>query len=1039
MNNLRGLLPLKAVFMVMMVCSGAFFGNFNILADRSEGPMGGSILDIYQRGDWTVSTTEVYTDERIYMEGNLTVTGNLTLDNCELIFNTSHPFYPRFLEIGPGGGLIVRNGSMITADSRSYSISADTGSSVTIDSSVIENCGLPSQSIHSKGIFTRSNTFKLIDSEIRDCEGGILSDGARVTIYNSNVTRMSEFSLIALNGTVLNATLMRAYQSPGKGILSEGSFLMIERSTFTELELSLDTLNSSVDVRNSTLSGFGPYCCRFNSTTGTIQDSAPFPMGGDRLFISRPAGASSRLLLLNSTFMGVTNADPHGDVKEGYRFDVKVMTNKLMPAEKCDVEIKDVTGKMVFQGLTGPEGCINDIPVATRVYNVSGGFPLSPHNISVMYEGATRYGTVDVSSYHFILFSVIRSHPEVIVEYPRDDQWINVGSFDIVGEVNDPRPVTDIWMSLDGSQEFQVPRSTPFAIPLVLPDGPHTVRIVAKNDDGLYGNRSVSFGVDTIAPEIIVNSPSSPYFTNRSNVWILGSCSEDADLFIAGEKVPHKEGSFTTMVLLSEGRNDILIRALDRAGNTASETLIVNYDPDPPYILVFSPPNGTRTNIREIMLRGVTDPDTQHLWVNGHEIELVNGEFEVLVSGLSEGINHIKIQAQDLTGSIGTRDLVVIVDTQPPSLIITEAPSLTDRSSVIIKGRTDPGAIVMVNGKLAEVKEGLFTSLVELLDGSNNITISASDDLGNRRSVYRYITLDTVAPMFGTITPSNGSELTNPIIEIKGSAFDEMGIRSIRAKINDGIYVEISREEEFSWITSLVNGPNVIDMEAEDRAGNTAFLQLSYTYRSKVDDEDHQAPTIVVTSPLSNTTLITGRFTIEGWAMDNRELAGVHVRINGGEWMEVNGSNNWNIEVEFPVGKIYLIEARAMDASDNEDIFRVWVTVIVDRSGDDDEKGSVSSGTMIIFIAGIMILLIAIVFGYLLMLRNQNLRQQLEKTREENSQRKLKVARRSAPGGRQGRNGPISNDLKQKPSPLSDSPSCSGMDDRRDGRARGKI
>jgi len=61
--------------------------------------------------------------------------------------------------------------------------------------------------------------------------------------------------------------------------------------------------------------------------------------------------------------------------------------------------------------------------------------------------------------------------------------------------------------------------------------------------------------------------------------------------------------------------------------------------------------------------------------------------------------------------------------------------SIINADKVEVKGRTTPGAIVSVNGELAEVDEGgNFTMMVVLEEGPNIIEVIASDLEGNEES-----------------------------------------------------------------------------------------------------------------------------------------------------------------------------------------------------------------------------------------------------------------------------------------------------------------
>ncbi|MGA1872611.1 MAG: right-handed parallel beta-helix repeat-containing protein [Thermoplasmatota archaeon] len=977
MNTDKCWIPILAVLMVLLLIPGAFSVSSLRRDDVAVRSPTDEILDINRIGNWSVTTTEIYSDTTIHLSGNLSVSGKLVLDNTTLIVNVTGQDL-KTLKIETGGAMIVGNQSRITSNGRGrYRFISDTGSSLLINRSSVEDCGIPSFTIDDQGIFARSSSLRIIDSEILEGETGIVSDGAAVTIVRSNITRMNNMGILATNGTVLNISASFVSQNPFAGIELRASTADLYRCTFVDVERSVVTTGSKVTITSSNLFGFSQSVAVFNSSIVEVWDSASSVIGGGQIHVSRPASVPSSVLILNSTFRGVRNDDAAGDVKEAYRFDVKVLTNGMVPAKDSDVEIKDITGRIIFQGLTGMDGYIHDIPLAYLTHNVTGGFRLTPHNFSVMFEGATRYATSDVTRNHYVQIIVLRSDPEVVIEYPADGEWLSDSSFYLNGRIEDVRPITDIWMSLDGRPEIRVPQSSPFSIPLELPDGPHTLRIVAKNDDGRYGNSTISFGIDTVFPVLVVGSPVSPYYTNKTTVWVQGSCSDDADLTVNGEMVPHPDGEFRTLVVLNEGKNDVLLRAVDRAGNTATARITVHSDTTPPSILVFSPTNGTKTNKQEIMVRGKTDSDTSTLTVNGIEVPLDSGEFEILLTDLLEGTNRIHITAIDRMGSQTMKTVVVIVDLTPPSITITEAPHLTNENTVTIKGTTEPGSQIIINNRIVPLEGSTFSGSVELIEGENDVNITAIDDLGNRRSVHRKIILDTVPPSFESIDPSSGSRLTNPILEMKGVVFDENGIESVRARTADLEYEEISREEDFSWIISLVRGVNIIDLEAEDEAGNIAFLQITYTYEPKVTGEDLEAPTIVITDPSPNSTLEVGRHTIEGWAMDDTELASVHVRIDEGEWMEVTGLNSWYVEVDLDEAKIYKIEARAVDSSGNEEIARMWTTVVKSSSSSADEGDGPSSSTVIMIVVLALIFLVAFVFGYLLISRNRALREQL--------------------------------------------------------------
>jgi hypothetical protein len=999
MDEDRGFRSIKVLLVVFCLTIGLFSLTHFIESNNAAAIIQQPIADIQRVGNWSVTGTETYSDSIIELNGNLSISGKLVLDNTDLIINTSGSS-SRTINVETGGNITIRNGSSISGlNEERYFFISDIGSNVHIYGSTISNCGIRQGDLSKRGIFTMSSNFQILHSRILDGGTGIIGDGATILIRGSNISRMIGTGIILLNGSQMDSEMLNVTDCFMDGISISSSTADLFRCFFLEVESSILTLDSIINLTRSTLDGRDQYCLKLNSTKARIVDTHPSIMGTNHILVSPPSGSSSDILLLNSSFTNIDNHDPAGEVIEAFRFDVKVLTNEMAPAENADVEMKDNTNKVIFQGLTDEFGYINDIPLAVFYINQTGRQSLTPHNVSVFYEGATRQKDVDAASAHYVEIVVILSNPEVIIDYPSEGQWLPTMGFYLNGRAEDRRPITDIWMSIDGSPEARIPGGNPFSIYLELPDGLHQVRIVAKNDDGKYGYVNLSFGIDTIAPIITITTPSNNFYTNSSNVLIRGKCSSDADIFVAGEKIAHPDGEFAESYLLKTGWNEILIYAVDRAGNYAEETLMVFQDVTAPNILIYSPPNGTRINTDEVVIHGSTDIDTALLWVNGEEVDLNMGEFEVLINDLKEGSNRISITAQDLTGTRSTKYVIIIVDTEPPSVILTNTPVLTNLDTIAINGETEKGSTIFINNNIAVVEEGSFTEEVKLIEGTNNFSILAMDDLGNTRVIYHSVILDMDAPTFELVLPATGSEFTNPILEIVCRLYDENGIDIIKGRIGSEPFMDLSTDPNFNWIVTLVEGENLLDIEATDNAGNTVLKQLSYSYRLKIPEGDTELPIVMITSPIVNDTLKEGTIIVEGWAMDNEEVVSVHIRIGEGDWMEVDGITSWSAEVELQKG-IYKIDARAVDSSGNEGFDRVWTTIYVGSSDDDDGSSGKGSTSLIVIVIAFFVLLLVFLFGYLLFVRNKDLRNELEAVRNRNKAKERSSEKHSNPRSR---------------------------------------
>jgi len=959
-------------------------------------------LAVEKVGNWTVTGMDTYRDTEIILDGNLSVSGSLILDNSDLNINGGDGFLPR-ISVQPGGSLVVRNGSSITGkDSRRYTFQALSGSNVLITHSEIMHCGIPNPPLHDMGLYTETNNFQVLHSQISFGANGIVANGSSFLVVGTNISMMEENGILLQNSSRLNASMLNFTQCGRSGVELTYSSMDMDIGRFEEARNSIIALGSTVNISNSALSSLSNVIMSMNSSRFRVVDSRPIMGGLGAILVREPDTFSSFARFLNSTFGNVQIFDPGARVLESTRFDIKVETNGGAPAVDADVEVRNRMGDLVFQGLTGSGGYIMNMELDNTEHNFSGTYSLNPHNLSVLYDGAMRQKDFDGTGSPMTSITVLLSDPVVRILYPKEGDWLSTGSFFLNGKVEDPRPITDIWLSLDGSPEVRVPGGNPFSVGLDLPDGPHDVRVLSMNDDGKYGSAELSFGIDTVYPDLNIQTPSDGASTNGSTVKVAGTVSLDATLFIQDVEVPadlYQGGNFIYTVVLEEGNNQIVVRAVDRAGNSVQRTLNIYRDSTPPVILVFSPLNGSRINVKDTLFRGTVDSSTLRLTINDLDVTLSMGGFEYLISGLNEGSNRIVLVAFDGTGSRTVRTITLFVDTEPPEIMVTDSPHLTNQREVRVTGLTDPGSRVMVENRIVEVYGGVFNTTVELMEGDNNITLTATDELGNYRTIHYHIILDLEAPSFESVIPASGSTVTNPILEIAGSVYDENGIRAVRGRLGSSGFVEISRKEEWTWVVTLSPGENILDIEIEDRAGNTRMGQFVYTLEKKDPQGDVDPPTIVIQSPPSNTSVHSGKVRIEGWAVDDTELVSVHVKVNDGEWTEVTGLNTWSIELELEKG-IYVVYARAVDSSGNTRIESIWISVFT-GSGQDNEDVDGSSRTPLFIGLAIFVLVLALFIGYMLYLRNRNLRQQLDEKRREASEDR--IGRRRRPGYREAR------------------------------------
>lgn len=183
-----------------------------------------------------------------------------------------------------------------------------------------------------------------------------------------------------------------------------------------------------------------------------------------------------------------------------------------------------------------------------------------------------------------------------------------------------------------------------------------------------------------------------------------------------------------------------LIRFISSGGDVNQ---IVQSDTIPPQVPLISAP-ATATYSASIQLEGYGENQSELVVVlNGNEdqrakIETNDGKFQVSVP-LQEGENNIAFYAVDDAGneSALSKTYTILYDKNPPAIKMEnpqdgQTIELLKNQNVTVKGTTEPGATVYVNGRRTYANtDGIFSSNYQLTEGENKIMIRVEDVAGN--------------------------------------------------------------------------------------------------------------------------------------------------------------------------------------------------------------------------------------------------------------------------------------------------------------------
>lgn len=227
----------------------------------------------------------------------------------------------------------------------------------------------------------------------------------------------------------------------------------------------------------------------------------------------------------------------------------------------------------------------------------------------------------------------------------------------------------------------------------------------------------------------------------------------------------------------SGGYYNVTVKATDTAGNSTSKDatdatlgsklkLVVKEKVAPTITVTYPTASATTTNNKPTFKWKVTDDDsgvdssTIGITIDSGS-KITSGITKTAITGgyecsytpataLSDGSHTVKFAASDNDGNAATQKSVTFkVDTVPPTLNVTSPAEglVTNNATVTVK----------VNGTAVTVDaSGNFSTTVTLTEGSNTITVVATDSAGKATTVTRKVTLDTKAPTITdvSITPN---------------------------------------------------------------------------------------------------------------------------------------------------------------------------------------------------------------------------------------------------------------------------------------------
>ncbi len=297
-------------------------------------------------------------------------------------------------------------------------------------------------------------------------------------------------------------------------------------------------------------------------------------------------------------------------------------------------------------------------------------------------------------------------------------------------------------------------------------------------------------------------------------------------------------------------------------------------DVTPPVITINEPTPNFITRETQVVVSGTVHDETPTtVLVNGQPATMVSPtSFTATVALSTEGSNRIQVHATDAAGLSTDSTRTVIHDTQPPVLTLTSPADglITREASVTVAGTvTDLTAVtVNVNGvPFAVDGTGSFSGPVALTEGTNILSVTATDAAGNTTTQVRQVTLDTHPPVLAVSAPANGLITNQPTVSVSGSETDAT---AVTVTVN-GTPLAVGPDGHFSGSVALTEGSNTLITVATDAAGNATTDTRTVTL-------DTHPPVLAVTAPTDGLITRQTPVTVSGTVTD---ATPVTVDVNG--------------------------------------------------------------------------------------------------------------------------------------------------------------
>jgi parallel beta-helix repeat protein len=662
-------------------------------------------------GDWIVTGTESYSDQTIVLDGNLIVEngGNLTFE--KVTFELKCHFDGEYsISVNPGGKFYVLDGSVITSytPSNAYSFLVQPNSTFRMSNSELHSSGwhavipTPEQPM---GLSIFSDDAVVENCLISNNEYSILAMSGGIVIRNNNITENEQG--INIGGEGINPSIYDNYMSKngvginlgggcspyiydnaiefsGTGINVAGATPVIRRNSIIKNRDGIVFYSrANPMILDNTIASNNNTGINVRDSNGTIQGNM---IENNPIIISEESNPTLRAnYIASSGGRGVFFTGGSSGLVEG-----NIITNHTLGIHLGDSS-PIIRGNIITANYNGIQ-CQDDSKPEIHwndIYNNSGRGvnnedPSTLVNATHNYWGSANGPGQGVSQH--VLYSPWLNEsivPNVEITSPLSGEDVSA-TLKVSTNVRSRNTVQKVEFYLDG---FVDPKYTDYDSPYEwnwdttqCAETPHTIWVVAYDNYGLRTKLNTTVFVDNTSPVASIREPQpGNIYCGTVAITVNGTDNREVNdvrfkvddgswgIMTYNQAVSLWKGDLNTTTF-SDGQHNLMVLALDKAGNPATTTMTLTTDNTLPTLTIQHPQSGVTVGLTLTVMVQANDTSG----ISKVEFYLAN----TLVSTLTtvpyqwawdttkypNGAYTIIVEAYDTIGNVKSRDVKVTVN-----------------------------------------------------------------------------------------------------------------------------------------------------------------------------------------------------------------------------------------------------------------------------------------------------------------------------------------------------------------------------------------